>query len=107
MKRSKSNAFTRAAARPDDPRALKILLDFRYHKKFMAIQGREEEAPVVYDETPNQMLSPEDLTSMCYSRAQTPDEILMLKEDETLDPDRAWDSKYSQYRMAARELLTT
>ena len=82
-------------------RALKILQDFNYHKKSQEFEKKDaERVPETYDDTPDKMLTPEEFTSMCYSRAQSPDEILMLKEDETLDPDKAWDRKYSEYRSA-------
>lgn len=99
--RVRNNAAYRAVTKPEDPRALKILQDFCYHKKSLEMEKKAaEETPMLYDDTPDKLLTPEEFTSLCYSRTQSPDEILMLKEDEFLDEGKVWDLKYSEYRKA-------
>ncbi len=38
-----------------------------------------------------------DVLLLCFSETKSPDEILMAKEDELLDPGKIWDRKWDKF----------
>lgn len=70
-------------------KALDLMEEFSAARRLKDWSRDEPKSPVEFNL--------EDFINMYYCPTKSPDEILMAKEDELLDPDKIWDRKWDKF----------